>query len=78
MRTVRREVDVLKERVRAQEEEVEAEEAEIRRAAEAGEEWEAETDWRRRMKQVWRDREEATGRGCGLRYRKRDQTYDKG
>ena len=37
MRTVQREVDVLKERVRAQEVEVEAEEREIRRAANAGE-----------------------------------------
>ena len=39
---------------------------------------EAETDWRKRSKQEWRTGELKVGAGYRLRYRSRDQTYDKG
>ena len=43
-----------------------------------GAQMENETEWWREAKREWRDREQAVG-GCGrLRYRERDQTYDKG
>lgn len=45
---------------------------------EEGTQGEAETDWRKRRKQEWRTREGAAGGGYRLRYRRRDQTYDKG
>ena len=37
-----------------------------------------ETDWRKRRKQEWRTGELVVGAGYRLRYRRRDQTYDKG
>ena len=37
-----------------------------------------ETEWWRRAKQEWRDRERAAGRSRRLRFRERDQTYDRG
>ena len=37
-----------------------------------------ETDWRKRRKQEWRTGELMVGAGYRLRYRRRDQTYDKG
>ena len=37
-----------------------------------------ETEWWKQAKQEWRDRERAAGRSRRLRFRERDQTYDRG